>query len=277
MNMDRRQFLQGSIALSTLTGACGNLSNEIWRAGPVEHLIPSANHSRISLKAVFSRHISNAVLSIDGKYIKGRPTDSKGRGFAFDAVGLRPNTGYELALMVGTTRLTDSWFLSTMPDPVSQPEYLRLLVFTCAGGHPLMSEGKNSAFLPQSTRRRLLLRGLSFKPHAMIAIGDHVYWVQRTWLESSVVGVREFSAGLYNAVGMLDRMAPAYGGTNEEILKIVAGEQITPLYGTALRSTPSYFINDDHDYFENDEATDRYVTLPPESYQKQFFSFVRDH
>ena len=277
MNMDRRQFLQGSIALSTLTGASGNLSNETWRAGPVEHLIPSANHSRISLKAVFSRHISNAVLSIDGKYIKGRPTDSKGRGFAFDAVGLRPNTGYELALMEGTTRLTDSWFLSTMPDPVSQPEYLRLLVFTCAGGHPLMSEGKNSAFLPQSTRRRLLLRGLSFKPHAMIAIGDHVYWDQRTWLESSVVGVREFSAGLYNAVGMLDRMAPAYGGTNEEILKIVAGEQITPLYGTALRSTPSYFINDDHDYFENDEATDRYVTLPPESYQKQFFSFVRDH
>ena len=131
-----------------------------------------------------------------------------------------------------------------------------------------MSEGENSAFLPQSTRRRLLLRGLSFKPNAMIAIGDHVYWDQRTWLESSVVGVREFSAGLYNAVGMLDRMAPAYGGTNEEILKIVAGEQITPLYGTALRSTPSYFINDDHDYFENDEATDRYVTLPPESYQK---------
>ena len=94
MNMDRRQFLQGSIALSTLTGASGNLSNETWRAGPVEHLIPSANHSRISLKAVFSRHISNAVLSIDGKYIKGRPTDSRGRGFAFDAVGLRPNTGY---------------------------------------------------------------------------------------------------------------------------------------------------------------------------------------
>lgn len=276
-NMDRRHFLQSSIALSALAGASSSLSDQNWKSGPVKHLIPSANHSRISLKAIFSRQINHPILSINGKQINGRPTDSKNRGFAFDAKDLRPNTRYELALMEGKTRLTDSWFLSTMPDPESQPEHLRLLVFTCAGGHPLMSEGENSAFLPQSTRRRLLQRGLSFKPHAMIAIGDHVYWDQRTWLESSTAGIRKFSSGLFNAVGMLDREAQVYGGTNEEILKIVAGEQITPLYGTALRSTPSYFINDDHDYFENDEATDRYVTLPPESYQKQFFSFVRDH
>lgn len=276
-NMDRRHFLQSSIALSALAGASSSLSDQNWKSGSVKHLIPSANHSRISLKAIFSRQINDPILSINGKQINGRPTDSKNRGFAFDAKDLRPNTRYELALMEGKTRLTDSWFLSTMPDPESQPEHLRLLVFTCAGGHPLMSEGENSAFLPQSTRRRLLQRGLSFKPHAMIAIGDHVYWDQRTWLESSTAGIRKFSSGLFNAVGMLDREAQVYGGTNEEILKIVAGEQITPLYGTALRSTPSYFINDDHDYFENDEATDRYVTLPPESYQKQFFSFVRDH
>ena len=277
VHMHRRQFLQGSIALSALAGASSSLSNQNWKAGPVEHLIPSANHSHISLKAVFSRQLSDAILSINGEKIYGRPTDSKGRGFAFDAEGLRPNTRYELALMEGEARLTDPWFLSTMPDPESSPEHLRLLVFTCAGGHPLMSEGEQSFFLPQSTRRRLLQRGLSFKPHAMIAIGDHVYWDQRTWLESSRETTREFSSSLYNAVGMLDRRAPAYGGTNEDILKIVAGEQITPLYGTELRSTPSYFINDDHDYFENDEATHRYVTLPPESYQKQFFNFVRDH
>jgi hypothetical protein len=275
--MDRRHFLQSSIALSVLAGASSSLSDQNWKSGPVKHLIPSANHSRISLKAIFSRQISDPILSINGNQINGRPTDSKNHGFAFDAKNLRANARYELALMEGKTRLTDSWFLSTMPDPESQPEHLRLLVFTCAGGHPLMSEGENSAFLPQGTRRRLLQRGLSFKPHAMIAIGDHVYWDQRTWLESSTAGIRKFSSGLFNAVGMLDREAQVYGGTNEEILKIVAGEQITPLYGTALRSTPSYFISDDHDYFENDEATDRYVTLPPESYQKQFFSFVRDH
>ena len=132
VNMDRRQFLQSSIALSALTGASSSLSNQDWKAGPVEHLIPSANHSHISLKAVFSRQINDSVLLIDGKKINGRSTDSTGRGFAFDAKDLRPNTRYELALMEGETRLTDSWFQSTMPDPKSRPEHLRLLVFGCA-------------------------------------------------------------------------------------------------------------------------------------------------
>ena len=275
--MDRRHFLQSSIALSTLTGAPGALSSRNWKAGPLAHLIPSASHSRISVKAIFSRQISDAVLSINGNKTYGRQTDSKGYGFAFDAQGLTPETRYELTLMEGDIPLTDAWPLSTMPGPESSPEHLRLLIFTCAGGHPLMSEGDQSFFLPQSTRRRLLQRGLSFEPHAMIAIGDHVYWDQRTWLESRRASTREYSSNLNSVLGMLDRRAPALGGTNEEILKIVAGEQITPLYGTELRSTPSFFINDDHDYFENDEATDQYVTLPPDHYQKQFFSFVRDH
>ena len=276
-NIDRRQFLGGSLALSALASVPPGFSSQSWKAGPVKHLIPSVNHSQISLKIVASEKLNEPILLIDGKKVKGRSTDSTGTGFAFDAKYLRPNVRYELTLMDGDIRLTDSWPLSTMPDPESRPDQLRLLVFTCAGGHPLMSEGEESFFLPQTTRRRLLQRGLSFNPDAMIAIGDHIYWDQRTWLESSRASTQRFSSDLYNAVGMLDREASPYGGTNEEILKIVAGEQITPLYGTELRSTPSYFINDDHDYFENDEATDRYVTLPPESYQKQFFSFVRDH
>ena len=276
-NIDRRQFLGGSLALSALASVPPGFSSPSWKAGPVKHLIPSVNHSQISLKIVASEKLNEPILLIDGKKVKGRSTDSTGTGFAFDAKHLRPNVRYELTLMDGDIRLTDSWPLSTMPDPESRPDQLRLLVFTCAGGHPLMSEGEESFFLPQTTRRRLLQRGLSFHPDAMIAIGDHIYWDQRTWLESSRASTQQFSSDLYNAVGMLDREASPYGGTNEGILKIVAGEQITPLYGTELRSTPSYFINDDHDYFENDEATDRYVTLPPESYQKQFFSFVRDH
>ena len=275
--LDRRRFLGGSLALSALASAPYGLSSQGWRAGPIKHLIPSANHSQISLKVVASKRLHKPILLVDGKEVKGRSTDTKGTGFAFNAKDLMPNVTYELALMDGNTRLTDSWPLSTMPDPQSRPDHLRILVFTCAGGHPLMSEGAESFFLPQITRRRLLQRGLSFNPDAMIAIGDHIYWDQRTWLESSRSSTRQFSSNLYNAVGMLDRHASPYGGRNEEILKVVAGEQITPLYGTELRSTPSYFINDDHDYFENDEATDRYVTLPPESYQKQFFGFVRDH
>ena len=42
--------------------------------------------------------------------------------------------------------------------------------------------------------------------------------------------------------------------------------QIPALYGTTLRSTPSFFIVDDHDYFENDEFDAKVATLPPDDY-----------
>ena len=277
LRVNRRHFLQGAGAFSVALSTGEAASKGNWQGGPVKHLIPSVNHSQISLKVVFSRQVISPWLTLEDKRVLGRPTDTEGFGYAFDVNGLSADTRYDLVLNDAGGKLTDSWPLSTAPHPESQPEHLRLLVYTCAGGHPLMSEGEDSFFLPQTTRRRLLRRGLSFNPDAMIAIGDHVYWDQRTWLESNRSSTREFSTKLYSSLGMLDRNQTAYGNKNETILKLVAGEQIMPLYGAELRSTPSYFINDDHDYFENDEATDRYVTLPPESYQKQFFRFVRDH
>jgi hypothetical protein len=35
------------------------------------------------------------------------------------------------------------------------------------------------------------------------------------------------------------------------------------LYATLCRSTPVFFVQDDHDYFDNDEADDTIVTFPP--------------
>jgi hypothetical protein len=43
---------------------------------------------------------------------------------------------------------------------------------------------------------------------------------------------------------------------NETVLKLAAGPQIVPVYGTDFRSTPVFFLQDDHDYFDNDEAWD---------------------
>jgi hypothetical protein len=88
--------------------------------------------------------------------------------------------GAEPALCVGphgrTRRpLCDEWPLATFPAADDQPKQLRLLIFTCAGGHDGL--GKH---LPVSTRVRLLRRGLSFRPDAIIANGDHVYWDLRT-------------------------------------------------------------------------------------------------
>jgi len=66
--------------------------------------------------------------------------------------------------------------------------------------------------------------------------------------------------------GTFDRAQPVFGGQNEVVLRHAAGPQIVPLYGALCRSTPVFFLTDDHDYFDNDEATDEAVTFPPDSF-----------
>jgi hypothetical protein len=56
------------------------------------------------------------------------------------------------------------------------------------------------------------------------------------------------------------------GTQNEEVLKRSVGPQVAELYGTMLRSTPAFFLQDDHDYFDNDEADDKLVTFPPDPF-----------
>ena len=56
---------------------------------------------------------------------------------------------------------------------------------------------------------------------------------------------------------------------NEAVLKRAAAPQIVPVYGTDVRSTPIFFLQDDHDYFDNDEGTDLIVTFPPPWFQLQ--------
>ena len=63
--------------------------------------------------------------------------------------------------------------------------------------------------------------------------------------------------------GVFDRTQPVLGTPNEQVLTKVVGPQVADLYGTMMRSTPVFFLQDDHDYFENDEADDNLVTFPP--------------
>lgn len=276
MSWHRRDVLKSSLAL----GAAALIPKAVqgWASGELEHLIPGANHDRFIIKASFTRAVSSPRLDVANKTVEGRPTDTHGRGYAFDALGLKPATLYELRLKGSDgSDLCDPWPLSTFPAPDSEPEHVRVLLYTCAGGHPIQSQGQDSPFLSMDARRRLLARGLSFNPDAMIAIGDHVYWDQRTLLESENAQRRERVRTRYEGLGMLDRSLDAMGTVNEPRLKSVAGQQIVPLYGTTLRSTPSFFVGDDHDYFENDEATPKFVTLPPYHYQQEFAGFVQTH
>jgi len=273
MKLNRRQFVGMSMAATVWPSVWAQ--EDGWSGGRIALVVPVADHERIRLKVVFTDPPEQPVLHVARREVPGVGTERSGRAFVFDADGLDPSTEYELALHDGRQRLSDPWNVRTFPAPDANPEHLRLLVYTCAGGHPLMSEGEDSSFLPMATRRRLLARGLSFAPDALIANGDHIYWDQQTSLASRNAERARLVRRLYEATGQLQRDESADGPVNAAVLRVVAGEQIVPLYTTMLRSTPSYFINDDHDYFENDEATDRFVTLPPYRYQRDFAAHVR--
>ena len=278
----RRGFLRtgGAIGLAGLAARPGGAyAEDGWRQGELLHVVPGANHERFVVKCSFRTPRTPPVLRVGDLRVPARTTDSESRYFAFDAQGLRPDRAYSLQLVDETgAPLTDPWPLRTYPAPDASPESVRLLAFTCAGGHPSYPgfTTDTQPFLSLALRRRLLARALSFNPAAAIAIGDHVYWDQRTQLDSRRASVREAASAWYATVGPLDRSLPAKGTSNEAVIKAAVEPQFGELYGVMLRSTPSYFVNDDHDYYENDEATDRFVTLPPHAYQLSFGRFTRD-
>ena len=283
----RRGFFRtgGAIGLAGLGAGAGTARAEDgWRQGDLLHLVPGANHERFVVKCSFRGPRRPPLLrvgdaSIGDASIEPRVTDSEGRYFAFDARGLEPDREYALQLFdEAGDSLTDPWPLRTYPAPDAQPETARLLAYTCAGGYPSYPPGRGDEqpFLSLALRRRLLARALSFEPDALIAIGDHFYWDQRTQLDSARADIRESARTWYEGMGPLDRSLPAKGTSNEAAIKTAIEPQFAELYGVMLRSTPSYFVNDDHDYYENDEATDRFVTLPPHAYQLSFGRFTRD-
>jgi hypothetical protein len=272
----RRRFVAtaASAAGLAMAPALRATGQDGWNPGIVSHLLPAANHARFSIKVSLAESLdSPPVLHVGDRSVGGRPTDSLNQYFSFDIDGLEADVEYPLRLSdSGGASLCDPWPLRTFPAPDAEPEHVRLVAYTCAGGHP----DDGDWFLPIDVRRHLLRRALSFQPQAVIAIGDHIYWDQRTEMENRSAEngrrVRQF----YEQVGWLDRSLPARGTPNEASLKAAVGPQIADLYGTLLRSTPSFFVSDDHDYFENDDADQNMVTFPPDHYQLEFARFTRE-
>ncbi len=251
-------------------GSRSCLLADCWDEGMVAHLIPTVNHERILIKVSFrapQRH--PPFLKVGRRKLVAYRADTEGRFWQFDVRGLSPNTEYELSLVDRAgRRLCEPWALRTFPAPESRVDHLRVLAFTCGGGYgELPPVGGMSLFLPIEVRQRLLRRALSFNPHLVIANGDHLYWDQRTWLESRNPIVRDLSRRVYETFGFFDRRLPIWGTPNERLLIRVGDSQIAALYGTMLRSVPCFFLQDDHDYFENDEADDRWITFPPDPFR----------
>jgi phosphodiesterase/alkaline phosphatase D-like protein len=121
-------------------------------------------------------------------------------------------------------------------------------------------------FQPLRVKRRLLARALDFAPDAMHANGDHVYWDMRSWPTGPVQGMSPQAALI--GPGFFDRTQPVKGTRNEGVLKNAFGAQIADLYGVDWRSTPVYFVKDDHDYTENDENDETGRTFPPDTFMR---------
>jgi hypothetical protein len=228
-----------------------------WNAGPVFHILPTVNHERILIKASFTKSFSDAPrLTIDGVgSFDGTMTDTKGRFWSFDASGLKPDTTYSLVLQdAGGADLCDTWPLKTFPAPDASPKQLRLLIYTGLGGHDALIEWFKVGQLPLSTRIKLLNKALSFKPDAVVSSGDQIYFDLLYDKSARVMGG---SPRAKFHVGKFDRSKPALGTENEAVLKKAAGPQIANLYGVSCRSIPTFFLLDDHDYYENDIAEEK--------------------
>src|SRR5262245_37637722 len=226
-----------------------------WNAGPLTHIIPTANHERFLIKVSLRSAVSEPPrLRVDDRRITGARTDVVGRCFQFDVPDLRPATRYELQLLdAGDGRLSDPWPLKTHPGPDAPVEQLRILAYTCGGGYDGPLFKGRSLWLDMDARRRLLARGLAFNPDVVIANGDHLYWDQKTWSNKPAALRDHLKQHWWGRFGTFDWSQPANVGDNDAILQAVCDYQIAGLYGCALRSTPSYFQTDDHDLFENDE------------------------
>jgi hypothetical protein len=267
--MHRREFLVGhfgaallaSLPADTFAQRSNPPASPTWDAGQVRHLLPTVSDTRMLIKASFSRPLTAPpTLRIGPTAVRGRMTDTGGECWQFDAGGLAPGRRHALSLAgANGGPLCQPWDLSTFPSADATPDRVRVLFFTCAGGPENNGPEGN---LPTAVRNRLLRRALSFQPHAAVANGDHVYWD----LHSPRVPRNRRDTSKLDS---FNRSALVFGDTNETVLKLAAAPQIVPVYGTDFRSTPTFFLQDDHDYFDNDEGTDEIVTFPPPWFQLQ--------
>ena len=260
--MDRREFLVGTMGAAILASRSAQAfaqptptpPSRSWDSGRVRHMLPTVSDTRMLVKMSFTKPLTAPpTLRVGTTAVRGQMNDTAGECWQFHAGGLVPGRRHALALAAADgTALCEPWNLSTFPAADARLERVRILFFTCAGGPEnasVRSDGQPSGNLPTAIRNRLLRRGLSFQPDAAVANGDHVYWdlhAPRTPAE------RRNNARLNS----FTQSALVFGTTNETVLKLAAAPQILPVYGTDFRSTPVFFLQDDHDYFDNDEGTD---------------------
>lgn len=269
------KWLGASAALSLAPRSFGAGSNDI------RHILPLVTENSLSVSVSVDRPRSKLLLSVSGQVIPGTRMDSKGRFWSFAADALSPSTTYDLQLSDADGDVGDAWPLRTFPEKDAEPESFKLLAFTCAGGADGLGISDTQVFKPHAFRQKLFDAALAENPDAALAIGDHIYYDLRgnehpsfgrnsKWMK--------FFSGWYFRLkyGSFDRTEAIIGTPNEDVLVAIGDEQIADLYGTRFRSTPIYFISDDHDYFENDDAEEELVTFPPDEFSRSAHKAIAD-
>ena len=272
--MERRDFLKSAGAAALYVNAPSDLIassavakprvDKFWDHGVVRHILPTVSDTEILIKISLLQSQKNPPsLLVGNNRVIGKMTDTQGEFWQFFVKNLKPGQPYQLSLKnhLGAS-LCESWSLSTFPSRESNPDQFRALFISCVGGH------EAAGFLPNEVRNRLLRRALSFQPQATIVNGDHVYW---DLLSPSTSKVR-YGGNTEQAIkiaGKFDRAGIVLGGDNETVLKKAVGPQIANVYGADFRSTPVFFLQDDHDYFDNDDAFDEIITFPPSYFMMQ--------
>ena len=279
VSIDRRRFLAGSAGamgaaffsrfpLEAMAQEAPPPVTDGWDAGSVRHILPTVSDSRILLKVSFDRPLSEAPrLRVGNRSVTGRMSDTAGEYWQFLAADLPAGQSQTLSLQgADGASLCEPWALATFPPPDANPERFRMLFFTCAGGPGGTYEGigQRDGYLPTAIRNRLLRRALSFEPDAVVANGDHIYWDLHVWRGENAGELSEFGRQ-----SNFDFSTTVFNANNETAMKAAAGPQIVPVYGNDFRSTPVFFLQDDHDHWENDTVSDEMASYPVAWFQLQ--------
>ncbi|MFT4565129.1 MAG: hypothetical protein ACI9FN_000077 [Saprospiraceae bacterium] len=236
-----------------------------WEAGSVKHILPSFDHRQLLLKVSFVDELSAPPsLQVGDKKIIGSASGINGKYWQFYIDKLTASTAYELSILSGSgIAITSPWNITTFPHPDSSATALKALLYTCAGGISESFFGKE-IFLDMVPRRSLLIEGLSHDPRIVVANGDHVYWDQKTFEISLIKRLLLYRRN--RQYGKLDLTKSMLHHDNYYKFTSIVDDQISELYGCLLREKSVYFLTDDHDLLENDEALESIISLPPTEY-----------
>ncbi|MBV1686998.1 hypothetical protein KRR38_04740 [Novosphingobium sp. G106] len=259
---DRRQILRGASALGLGSAFLGGVAWSKENAA-VRTILPSVTSDTVAVKVLLDKPAAAApVLTLDRRPVTAQRIDTDGYAWGFVQGGLAAGTRYTLELKdEHGAALREPWPLRTFPAPDAAPEHARILFFTCAGGD------EAAEYLPLAVRRALLDRALSFQPDLAVANGDHVYWDQ--WTGLKYVGSDAKHAKnreLYERIAWIAEDQAFDPDANRRSINTVVGRQIAGLYEDRFASVPLFFITDDHDYFENDNAGTWGYAFPPRDF-----------